>query len=132
MKNYMPRSRFRIRLATMAVTLFCLLGGGGCSVGVWYPQGDAEVTNYIESTDAQGNTTCTVTFSVKNTGSTTISRYTVSLCIKTGAHEYYQTVSKEQSIIPGGTVYGSLICAYATPGEKATSDGIRVATVFFE
>ena len=43
-----------------------------------------------------------------------------------------KTVTKDQAIIPDGTVYGTVAIVYSTATEKEVADGISIADSFFE
>lgn len=97
----------------------------------WYPEGTATLATWYERSDGSDKA-CVLEFQIENTGSSRISRSTISVEVKTAARSYHASLVSELAILPGGKVYAKGSVTYADAAEVTSLEGISVVSAFFE
>ena len=104
----------------------------GCHNESWYPSGEVRIEHYYEYTAQTGGKQLAVTFSIHNTGKTSILSSAVTFKVRTNQREYLQTVTSSVKIIPDGAIALTAAIPYLDGTEQLTSDGISLYDTFFE
>ena len=126
----MIETNIRKGLAILLLFLFSILSCQNSSD--WYPDGKVSVSSFSEDTDASGDKYCTVFYCIENVGQSKISQSTISFLITTDKNEYYVTKVNENSILPDGKIWDSIVVTYFDPTEISSKDNVSIKDSFFE
>jgi hypothetical protein len=118
-------------LLTVLMMIFALLLAG-CRDEGWYPSGEVRIEHYYEYAAATGGKQLGVTFSIHNTGKTSILSSAVTFKVRTTQREYLQTAASAVKIIPGGSIALTAAVPYLDPAEQLAPEGVSLYDTFFE
>jgi hypothetical protein len=99
--------------------------------GQWYPSAEVEISSHYEYTAETGKA-LSVTLTVHNTSSASITSGVITVKAVTDKREYLQTAGSNIKIIPGGKIAINTAIAYLEKDEKATNGGISVYAAYFD
>ncbi len=120
----------RFRLVLLA-HLALLLAVGCPEDEEWLPRGELRVVAVDESVDGDGVKRALLTWSVSNTGSSSITIARAATRLVTDRETYYLQLDWEGNLPTGKSVYSSVYVSYRSVEEGASRDDVFIDSAFY-